>query len=159
MLKVVVHSYFDMFTYKALGGSAFVLSYAVLLSLFPEFDLGTSLIAMLVGSLCWLMLSYRITHMNGLCIEFRYSKSRPGLSVMILWRGLKKLGHVEIDMSLDDSSKLKVNETQVIAKLNYFFERYQNALTSAQVMHFVGCQKDDADKVCRVISLLTSVKH
>ena len=111
MLKVVVHSYFDMFTYKALGGAAFVLSYAVLLSLFPEFDLGASLIAMLVGSLCWLMLSYRITRMNGLCIEFRYSKSRPGLSVMILWRGLKKLSHLEIYMSLDVSSKPKVNET------------------------------------------------
>ena len=52
MLKVVVHSDFDMFTYKAIGGAAFVLSYAVLLSFFPEFDLvGASLIAMLVGSL------------------------------------------------------------------------------------------------------------
>jgi hypothetical protein len=37
-----------MFTYKAIGGAAFVLSYAVLLSLFPEFDLGgASLIAIL----------------------------------------------------------------------------------------------------------------
>ena len=112
MLKVVVHSYFDMFTYKALGGAAFVLSYAVLLSLFLEFDLvGASLIAMLVGSLCWLMLSYWITRMNRLCIEFCYSKSRPGLSVMMLWRGLKKLSHLEIYMSLDVSSKPKVNET------------------------------------------------
>jgi hypothetical protein len=34
MLKVVVHSYFDMFTYKAMGGAVFVLSYAVLLSFF-----------------------------------------------------------------------------------------------------------------------------
>ena len=31
-LKLVVHSHFDMFTYKAIGGAAFVLSYAVLLS-------------------------------------------------------------------------------------------------------------------------------
>jgi len=53
MLKVVVHSYFDMFTYKAMGGAMFVLSYAVFLSFFPEFDLvGASLIAVLVGNLC-----------------------------------------------------------------------------------------------------------
>ncbi len=85
MLKVAVHSYFDMFTYKAMGGAAFVLSYAVWLSFFPKFDLvGASLIAMLVGGLCWLMLSYRATRMNGLCIEFRYSKSRPSLSEMTL---------------------------------------------------------------------------
>jgi hypothetical protein len=39
-----------MFTYKAIGGAAFVLSYAALLSLFPEFDLvGASLITMLNG--------------------------------------------------------------------------------------------------------------
>ena len=57
MLKVVVHSYFDMFTHKAIGGAAFVLSYAVLLSFFPEFDLVcASLIVMLVGNFCWLML-------------------------------------------------------------------------------------------------------
>ena len=157
MLKVVVHSYFDMFTYKAMGGAAFVLSYAVLLSFFPEFDLvGASLIAMLVGSLCWLILSYLATRVNGLCIEFRYSKSRPGLSVMTLWRGLKKLDHVEINMSLDGLGKLTINQTQVTAKLNYFFERHQHALILAQVMHFVGCQKDDADKVCRVIAKITA---
>jgi len=160
MLKILVHSYFDMFTYKAMGGAAFVLSYAVFLSFFPEFDLvGASLIAMLVGSLCWLMLSYLATRMIGLCIEFRYSKSRPGLSEMTLWRGLRKLGHVEVNMSLDGSGKSKVNETQFIAKLHYFFECYHKALTSAQVVHFVGCQKEDADKVCRVISLLTSIKR
>lgn len=96
--------------------------------------------------------------MNVLCIEFRYSKSRPGLSVMTLWLGLRKLSHVEINMFLDNLGKPKVNQTQVIAKLNYFFERYLNALASAQVVHFVGCQKDDTDKVCKVISLLTSVK-
>ncbi len=77
------------------------------------------------------------------------------MSVMTLWRGLKKLGHVEINMSLDDSGKPKLNQTQVIAKLNYFFERHQNALTSAQVMHFVGCQRNDADKVSRVIARIT----
>jgi hypothetical protein len=114
---------------------------------------------MFVGSLCWLMLLYLATRMNGLCIEFRYSTSRPCLSELTLWRRSKRLGHIEINMSLDDSGKPKVNETQVITKLNYFFEPYLNALTSAQVLHFVGCQKDDADKVCKVISLLTSVKR
>jgi uncharacterized membrane protein YraQ (UPF0718 family) len=139
-----------MFTYKAIGGAAFVLSYAVLLYLFPGFDLvAASLIAMLVGTLCWLMLWYLATRMNGLCIEFDYSRSRPGLSERTLWRGLKKLGYVEINMSLDGLGKPKVNETQVITELNYFFEWYLNALTSVQVVHFVGCQKDDADKCAR----------
>ena len=114
MLKVAVHSYFDMLTYKAIGGAAFVLSYAVLLSFFPEFDLvGASLIAMLFGSLCWLILSYLATRMNGLCIEFSYSKSRPSLSEMRPWRGLKKLGYVKIDMSLDGLSKPKMNDMQI----------------------------------------------
>jgi hypothetical protein len=153
MLKIVVHSYFDMFTYKAMGGSAFVLSYAVLLSLFPEFDIvGASLIAMLVGSLCWLILSYLATRMNGLCIEFRYSKSRPGLSEMTLWRGLKKLGHVEINMSLDGSSKPKMNNVHVVSQMRCFFEGYGSALNSAKVLHFVGCQKGDVDRIYRVIA-------
>jgi hypothetical protein len=157
MLKVVVHSYFDMFTYKAMGGAAFVLSYAVLLSFFPEFDLvGASLIAMLVGSLVWLMLSYLATRMNGLCIEFRYSKSRHGLSEMTLWRGLKKLGHVKIDMSLDGSSNSKVNDVQIISQLKCFFESYRSALSSSKVLHFVGCQKDDVDRIYRVITKITA---
>ena len=76
-----------------MGGVAFVLSCAVLLSIFPEFDLvGTSFICMLIGSLFWLLLRYITTRRNGLCIEFRYSISRSGLSEMILWRVLKKLG-------------------------------------------------------------------
>jgi len=37
MLKVVVHSYFDMFTFKAMGGAAFVLSYAVFWLSFQSF--------------------------------------------------------------------------------------------------------------------------
>ena len=146
-----------MFTYKAIGGAAFVLSYAVLLAFFSEFDLvGASLIAIFVGSLCWLMLSYLVTRMNGLCIEFCYSKSRPGLSEMTLWRGLKKLGHVKVDMSLDGSSKPKVNDVRVVSQLKCFFESYRSTLISSKVLHFVGCQKDDADKIYRVIAKITA---
>ena len=39
-IKVVVSSYFDMFTDKAMGGAAVVLSYAVFLTMLPTFDLG-----------------------------------------------------------------------------------------------------------------------
>jgi hypothetical protein len=157
MLKVVVHSYFDMFTYKAMGGAAFVLSYAVLLSFFPEFDLvGASLISMLVGSLCWLMLSYLGTRMNGLCIDFRYSKSRSGLSEMTLLRGLKKLGYVEINMAVEGSGKPKMNDAQIVSQLKCFFESYRSALSSARVLHFVGCQKDDVDRIYRVIAKITA---
>ena len=114
--------------------------------------MGASLIAVLVGNLCWLMLSYLATRMNGFCIEFRYSKSRLGLSEMTLWRGLKKLGHVEIDMSLDGSSKPKMNDVQVVSQLKCFFESYRSTLSSSKVLHFVGCQKDDADRIYRVIT-------
>ena len=88
---------------------------------------------MLASSFCWLMLSYLATRMNGLCIECRYSKSRPGLSVMTLWRGLRKLGHVEINMSLDGSSKPKMNGVQVVSQLKCFFESYGRTLSSARV--------------------------
>ena len=121
-----------------------------ILAFFPEFYLvEASLIAVLVGSLCWLMLSYLATHMNGLCIEFCYSKSRPSLSEMRLWRGLRKLGHVKIDMSLDGSSKPKMNDVNIISQLKCFFESYRSTLSSAKVLHFVGCQKDDAARVCK----------
>lgn len=74
------------------------------------------------------------------------------MSEMTLWRGLKKLGHVEIDMSLDGSSKPKMNDVQVVSQLKCFFEGYRSALSSSKVLHFVGCQKDDADRIYRVIT-------
>jgi len=39
-LKVVGHYYFDMVTYKVMGGAVFVLGCAVLLAILPAFDLG-----------------------------------------------------------------------------------------------------------------------
>ncbi len=35
---MVVHSYFDIFTYKAMSGTAVVLNYAVLLKILPKLD-------------------------------------------------------------------------------------------------------------------------
>jgi len=69
---------------------------------------------------------------------------------------LKKLGHVKIDMSLDGSSKPKMNDVQVVSQLKYFFESYRSTLSSLKVLHFVGCQKDDAERICRVIAKITS---
>ena len=145
-----------MFTYKVMGGAAFVLSYAVLLFIYPTVDLvGASFISVLIGSLLWMLLWYWATRRNGVCIEFRYSNSRPGLSEMTLWRGLKKLGNVEINMSLDGSGKPQMDNRQIIAQLKYVFEGCKGVLISAQVLHFVGCQKDDADRICRVIVDIT----
>jgi hypothetical protein len=89
MLKVVLHLYFDIFTYKSMGGAAFVLIYAVFLSFFPEFDLvGASLIAMFFGSLCWLVLSYLATRMNGLCIVIESTSQCSGqVQPCLLYRG------------------------------------------------------------------------
>jgi hypothetical protein len=94
--------------------------------------------------------------MNGLCIEFRYSKSRSGLSEMTLWRGFKKLGHVRIDMSLDGSSNPKMNDVQVVSQLKCFFESYRSTLNSSKVLNFVGYQKDDVDRIYRVIPKITA---
>jgi len=41
-IKVVGHPYFDMFTDKAIGGAAVLLSYAVFLTMLLIFDLSTA---------------------------------------------------------------------------------------------------------------------
>ena len=87
-----------------------------------------------------------------MCIEFRYSKSRPGLSVVTLWRGLKKLGQMELNVAPDKSGAPKINESQALAKLNYFLNRYQSATNVAKTMHFVGCRESDTNKICQMFS-------
>jgi hypothetical protein len=69
---------------------------------------------------------------------------------------IKKLGYVKIDMSLDGSSNPKMNDVQIISQLKCFFESYRSALSSPKVLNFVGCQKDDADRICRVIAKITA---
>jgi len=75
---------------------------------------------------------------------------------MTLWRGLKKLGHVDINMAVEGSGKPKMNDAQVVSQLKCFFESYRSALSSAKVLHFVGCQKDDADRIYSVIAKITT---
>ena len=151
-MKVIVHTEFERFTHKALGATIGILSYALLLSIWPGIDLaGATVIAFLIGSAFWFFLSYLVTRSNGLCIEFRYSKSRPGLSVVTLWRGLKRLGQMELDVALGKDGNQKLTESQALAKLNYFFNRYQNAIDLAKTIHFVGCRESDADNICMLI--------
>jgi len=152
-VKVIVHTEFERFTHKALGATIGILSYAVLLSIWPAIDLaGATVIAFLIGSAFWFLLSYLVTRNNGLCIEFRYSKSRPGMSIVTLWRGLKKLGQMELNVTLDKDGTQKLTESQALAKLNYFLNRYQNAIDVAKTIHFVGCRESDADKICLLFS-------
>ena len=149
---MIVHTEFERFTHKALGATIGILSYAVLLSIWPAIDLaGATVIAFLIGSAFWFLLSYLVTRNNGLCIEFRYSKSRPGMSIVTLWRGLKKLGQMELNVTLDKDGTQKLTESQALAKLNYFLNRYQNAICLAKTMHFVGCRKTDADRISQLI--------
>ena len=70
---------------------------------------------------------------------------------MTLWRGLKKLGDVKIDMSLDCSSNPNRNDVEIFSQLKCFFESYRSTLSSLKGLHFVDCQKDDVDRICRVI--------
>ena len=152
-MKVIVHTEFERFTHKALGATIGILSYALLLSIWPGIDLaGATVIAFLIGSAFWFLLSYLVTRSNGLCIEFRYSKSRPGLSVVTLWSGLKNLGQIDLDVTLDKGGTQKLTESQVLAKLNYFLNRYQNATNVAKTMHFVGCRESDTKKICQLFS-------
>ena len=152
-MKVIVHTEFERFTHKALGATIGILSYALLLSIWPAIDLaGATVIAFLLGSAFWFLLSYLVTRRNGLCIEFRYSKSRPGLSVVTLWRGFKRLGQFELDVALDKDGTQKLTKSQALAKLNYFLNRYQNAIDVAKTINFVGCRQADANKICQLIS-------
>jgi hypothetical protein len=41
---------------------------------------------------------------------------------------------------------------QVVSHLKCFFESYRSTLSSSKVLHFVGCQKDDADRIYRMIT-------
>jgi hypothetical protein len=41
---------------------------------------------------------------------------------------------------------------KVVSQLKCFFESYRSALSSSKVLHFVGCQKDDVDRIYRVIT-------
>ena len=153
-MKVIVHTEFERFTHKALGGTIGILSYALLLSIWPSIDLaGATVIAFLTGSAFWFLLSYLVTRNNGLCIEFRYSKSRPGLSVVTLWSGLKRLGQMELDVALDKDGNQKLTESQALAKMNYFLNRYQNAIDVAKTIHFVGCRESDTKKIFQLLSL------
>ena len=149
---MIVHTEFERFTHKALGGTIGILSYALLMSIWPTIDLvGATIIAFLIGSAFWFLLSYLVTRSNGLCIEFRYSKSRPGMSIVTLWRGLKQLGQMELDVTLDKCGTQKLTESQALAKLNYFLNRYQNAIDVAKAIHFIGCRENDADRICMLI--------
>lgn len=151
-MKVIVHTEFERFTHKALGGTIGILSYALLVSIWTSIDLaGATVIAFLMGSAFWFLLSYLVTRSNGLCIEFRYSKIRPGLSVVALWRGFKQLGQLELDVTLDKDGNQKLTESQALAKLNYFLNRYLYAIDVAKTIHFVGCRESDADKICMLI--------
>ena len=74
---------------------------------------------------------------------------------MALWRGLKKLGHVEINMAVEGSGRPKMKDAQIASQLKCFFESYRSVLSSVKVLHFMGCQKDVADRICRVILKVT----
>ena len=59
-------------------------------------------------------------------------------------------------MAVEGSGKPKMNDAQIVSQLKCFFESYRSALSSARVLHFVGCQKDDADRICRVIAKIAT---
>ena len=149
---MIVHTEFERFTHKALGATIGILSYALLVSIWSSIDLaGATVIAFLIGSAFWFLLSYLVTRSNGLCVEFRYSKGRPGMSVVTLWRGLKQLGQIELDVALDKDGAQKLTQSQALAKLNYFLNRYQNAINLAKTIHFVGCRERDANRISQLI--------
>ena len=74
------------------------------------------------------------------------------MSVVALWRGLKQLGQLELDVALDKDGTQKLTESQALAKLNYFLNRYQNAIDVAKTIHFVGCKERDANKISQLFS-------
>ena len=75
------------------------------------------------------------------------------MSVVTLWSGLKRLGQMELDVALDKDGNQKLTESQALAKMNYFLNRYQNAIDVAKTIHFVGCRESDTKKIFQLLSL------
>jgi hypothetical protein len=137
-----------MFTYKAFGAAAGVLVYAILAYKFSQFDLLVScLIAFLIGSFVWYALSFLVIKRNGLCIEFRYSKNRPGFISVTLSKRFKQLDYMEFESTVGVSGLKQEVDDQVLSDLKHFFYRHLDDINESKIVHFVGCTKNDANDI------------
>ena len=97
-MQLRYHSNFDISTYRGVGFAVFILSYSVILTLVPEWDWLISLsMSTVLGIAVSQFLVLYIIRSKGLCLEVRFSRSRPNISALIVWQGLKKIDEVFVD--------------------------------------------------------------
>jgi hypothetical protein len=153
-MKVIVHTEFDTFTYKAVGAAVGVLIYAVLAYKFRHFDLMVAcLIAFLIGSLVWYVLSFLVIKRNGLCFEFRYSKNRPRFVSVTLLKKFKQLDYMEFELLVESGAQNQELDNQALDKFKHFITRYLSHLNECEEIHFVGCTEFEAKKICRLLEI------
>lgn len=150
-MKVIVHTEFDIFTYKAVGAAVGILIYAILAYKFSHIDLLLAcVIAFFIGSLVWYLLHFVLIKRNGLCIEFRYSNNRVGLASVTLSKGFKELGFMEFELSPNVGSHNPHFDDQVSIKLMRFFTRSYSKINEIEIVHFVGCTQKDASAISQI---------
>ena len=152
-MKVIVHTEFDMFTYKAVGAAVGLFIYAILDCKFPQFDLLVAcLIAFVIGSLVWYVLSFFVVRRNGLCIEFRYSKNRPKLASVTLSKRFRQLDYMEFELPAHRGVHNLELDDQIDNKLMHFFKRHLSDISEFEVIHFVGCTRKDANQISKLFT-------
>lgn len=152
-MKIILHTEFDIFTYKAAGVTAGLLVYALLAFRFPQFDLlVVTLIAFIIGSLVWFLLSFIVINRNGLCIEFRYSKSRLGFASVTLSKGFKQLDYMEFELPAHRGVHNLELDDQIDNKLMHFLKRHLSDISEFEVIHFVGCTRKDANQIGKLFT-------
>jgi len=151
-MKVIVHTEFDMFTYKAVGAAVGLLAYAILAYKFSQIDLLVAcVIAFLIGSLVWYLLSFIVIKRNGLCIAFRYSKNRPGFASVTLSERFKQLDYMEFELPTDSGAHNQELDNQALDKYKNFITRHLSHLNECEEIHFVGCAQNDANQISKFI--------
>lgn len=141
------HSNFDILTYRGVGVAVFVLSYALMLMIVPDWDWFLSLsISTAFGVAASQIIILYVSRSKGLCFEVRFSRSRPNLSVLIIWQGLKNLNEVVVD--LDGGS---VDEQHVLNKYRLLINQHRHAINRSNQVHIVGCGREDAESIYALV--------
>ena len=152
-MKVILHTEFDIFTYKAVGAAVGILIYAILAYEFPQIDLMVAcLIAFFIGSLVWYLLYFILIKKDGICIEFRYSKNRPRLVSVTLSKRFKQIEYMEFELPTFSGEYKQGFDDQVLFKFKCLFSRHLSTVNEYGIIQFVGCTQKDANKISEIFN-------
>ena len=151
-MKVIVHTEFDMLTFKAVGAAICFLMYAILAYKFPQIVLMVvCLISFFIGSLVWYLLILIIIKRNSLCFESRYSKNRPGFVSVTLSKRFKKIDYMEFELPTHAGAHNRELGGQVHVKLKLFFTRHLSDTSEFEIIQFFGCTERDANQISKLV--------